>query len=165
MNISMIAAVGKNNELGKENNLIWKLKGDMKFFKNTTMGHMVVMGRKTFESLPKILPGRKNIVISRSEIINSEIEIYKSIKTFLNTYKDYEDEVFIIGGASIYKQFMDLASKLYLTEIEAADKEADVYFPDFNKEDWDKEYLSGLQGDSIKYKHVLYKRKNLVEKK
>ena len=86
MNINLIAAIGKNNELGKNNDLIWKFKGDMKFFKDTTMGHPIVMGRKTFESLPKVLPGRKNIVISTSEIINEEIELYKSIKDFLINY-------------------------------------------------------------------------------
>ena len=80
MNISLIAAIGKNYELGKNNNLIWYIKGDLKFFKETTMGHPIVMGRKTFESLPKVLPGRKNIVISKSDILNKEIEKYKSIK-------------------------------------------------------------------------------------
>ena len=77
MNINLIAAIGKNNELGKNGNLIWNIKEDMKFFKNTTMGHPIVMGRKTFESLPKVLPGRKNIVMSSKKIINEQIEIYK----------------------------------------------------------------------------------------
>ena len=89
MNINLIAAIGKNNELGKNNDLIWKLKGDMKFFKEMTMGNPIVMGRKTFESLPKVLPGRKNIVISSNQINNKEIELYKSIKEFLLNYKEY----------------------------------------------------------------------------
>ena len=112
MDINVIAAIGKNNELGKNNDLVWRLKGDMKFFRETTMGHPIVMGRKTFESLPKVLPGRKNIVISSNEILNDEIERYKSIKEFLLKYKEFNEDVFIIGGASIYKQFIDLASKL-----------------------------------------------------
>ena len=82
MNINIIAAIGKNNELGKNNDLIWKFKGDMKFFKETTMGHPVVMGRCTFESLPSILPGRENIVISTNNINNEKIKLYKSIKEF-----------------------------------------------------------------------------------
>lgn len=159
MNINIIAAIGKNNELGKDNDLIWKFKEDTKFFKETTMGHPIVMGRKTFESLPKVLPGRKNIVISRSEIINNEIEIYKSIKDFLIKYKEYNEDVFIIGGAMIYNEFIDIASKLYLTEIEDECKGADVYFPTFNKNDFDKEIISFKEENNIKFNHVLYKRK------
>ena len=159
MNINIIAAIGKNNELGKNNDLIWKFKEDMKFFKETTMGHPVVMGRNTYESLPKILPGRKNIVISRSEIINNEIEIYKSIKDFLNMYKDYEDDVFIIGGAMIYNEFINISDKLYLTEIEDECNDADVYFPAFDKKYFDKDIISEKEENNIKFNHVLYKRK------
>lgn len=131
----------------------------MKFFKDTTMGHTIVMGRKTFESLPKVLPGRKNIVISSNNINNSEIEVYKSIKEFLLSYKDFNSEIFIIGGASIYKQFYNLASKMYLTEIDAEERCADVFFPKFNISDWDKEILCEKKEDLLEYKHVLYKRK------
>lgn len=159
MNINIIAAIGKNNELGKNNDLVWKLKGDMKFFRDTTIGHSIVMGRKTFESLPKMLPERKHIVISTSEIKNDGIEIYKSIRDFLIKYQNIDEDVFIIGGASIYKQVIDLATKMYLTEIDASDECADVYFPNFNKEDWSIEEIASNQDNSINYKHVLYKRK------
>ena len=159
MDISLIAAIGKNNELGKNGDLVWKLREDMKFFKETTMGHPVVMGKNTFESLPKVLPGRKNIVISDVEIINDKIELYRSIRDFLIDYQQLNEEVFIIGGASIYNQFIDLATKMYLTEIDATDKEADVYFPKFNPIDWDKEQLATKEENSINFKHVLYKRK------
>lgn len=159
MDINLIAAIGKNNELGKNNDLIWKFKQDMKFFKETTMGYPIVMGRKTFESLPKVLPGRKNIVISTNDIKNDEIETYKSIREFLVNYQKYGDDIFIIGGASIYNQFIDLANKLYLTEIDAEDKDADVYFPKFNINEWDKEELISTEENSINFKHVLYKRK------
>ena len=159
MDINLIAAIGKNNELGKNNDLIWKFKQDMKFFRETTMGHPIVMGRKTFESLPKVLPGRKNIVISTNEIKNEEIETYKSIREFLEKYQKYRDEIFIIGGASIYNQFIDIATKLYLTEIEATDKDADVFFPNFDINDWEKEEIANQLENSIEFKHVLYKRK------
>lgn len=159
MNINIIAAIGKNNELGKNNDLIWKFKDDMKFFKETTMGHPVVMGRRTFESLPSILPGRENIIISTNDINNDKIKLYKSIKEFLLSYKDYDRDVFIIGGASLYKSFIDIASALYLTEIDDIEKDADVYFPIFNKEGFNKEIIKELEENSIKYKHVLYKRK------
>ena len=159
MNINIIAAIGKNNELGKNNDLVWRLKGDMKFFRDITIGHSIVMGRKTFESLPKMLPERKHIVISTSEIKNDKIELYKSIKDFLIKYQNIDEDVFIIGGASIYREFIDLTNKMYLTEIDASDKDADVYFPTFNKEEWDREELASNQEKSINYKHVLYKRK------
>lgn len=159
MNINIIAAIGKNNELGKNNDLIWKFKEDMKFFKETTMSHHVVMGRRTFESLPSILPGRENIVISTNNINNDKIKLYKSIKEFLVSYKDYDRDVFIIGGASIYKEFIDIASTLYLTEIDDIEKDADVYFPIFNKEEFNKEIINELEENNIKYRHVLYKRK------
>lgn len=157
MNISLIAAIGKNNELGKNGDLIWKIKEDMKFFKETTINHPVVMGRITFESLPKVLPGRKNIVISNSEINNNKIEVYKSIKAFLAKYENYKEEIFIIGGATIYNEFISFANKMYLTEIDDA-KDADTYFPNFNINDWKKEILLSNEENNIKYNHVLYKR-------
>lgn len=159
MNINIIAAIGKNNELGKNNDLIWELKKDMEFFKQTTLGHPVVMGRRTFESLPSILPGRKNIIISRSNIIDNRIETYKSIRDFLLRYENYNDDIFIIGGASIYSQFVDLTDKMYLTEINAEEKLADTYFPKFNKNEWNREIISENIENSIEFKHVLYKRK------
>lgn len=159
MNINLIAAIGKNNELGKNNDLIWKLKGDMKFFKETTMGHPIVMGRKTFESLPNVLPGRKNIVISSNKINNKQIELFKSIKEFLLNYKKYNGDVFVIGGASLYNYFIDIASKIYLTEIDEFDESADVYFPKFNNYDWNREIISVHEEKGINYSHVLYKRK------
>lgn len=160
MNINLIAAIGKNNELGKNGDLIWKIKEDMKFFKETTINHPVVMGRLTFESLPKVLSNRKNIVISSSQINNSEIEIYKSIKEFLECYNNCEEDIFIIGGASIYREFIKIANKMYLTLIDAI-ADADVYFPKFSLNDWEENILFYGEENSIKYKHVLYKRKNL----
>ena len=159
MNINIIAAIGKNNELGKNNDLIWNFKEDMKFFKETTMGHPVVMGRRTFESLPNVLPGRKNIIISRKNIIDNKIEVYKSIKEFLFNYQNYEDDIFIIGGARIYSEFISMTNKIYLTEIDAIEKDADVFFPIFDKEEFDKEIINNLEENNIKFSHVLYKRK------
>lgn len=162
MNLSIIAAVGQNNELGKNNDLIWRFKNDMKFFKETTMGHHMIMGRKTFESLPKLLDGRKHLVLTRSQLqFPEEVDVYKSVEEFLDAYKDCEEEVFDIGGATIYKELLDYANKLYLTEIDAEDKEADVYFPNFDKENFDREELTHFQDEKtgIQYKHILYKRR------
>ena len=144
MAISMIAAVGKNLELGKNNDLIWHFKEDMKFFKETTMGHPVIMGRKTFESLPKALPGRKNIVTSVEEAIkHAEAE---------NT------DAFVIGGGRIYTEFLPYADNLYLTEINAEYPDADTYFPDFNKSDYIKEIVNFYDVDGTEFYHVIYKK-------
>ena len=159
MNISLIAAIGKNNELGVDNKLIWHLKKDLQFFKKTTMGKNIIMGRNTFDSLPKMLPGRKHIVLSTTATLNEEIEIYRSIKEFLEVYKDFNEEMFVIGGAQIYKQFLEFSNNLYLTEINSEYKKADVYFPIFNKEEYNKIILCENEENNIKYSHVLYKKK------
>ena len=160
MRLSIIAAIGQNGELGKNNNLIWHLKGDMKFFKDITLGHTIVMGRKTFESLPKLLPGRKHIVLSRNNIDIPEIEVYHDIQSFLKKYQNSDEEIFNIGSASIYKILLDYTDKIYLTEIEKQ-AEADTYFPKFNKDDYNATILdiNQDQNTGIKYKHVLYKRR------
>lgn len=162
MKLSLIVAVGKNGEIGKNNDLIWRFKDDMKFFKEKTMGHHMIMGRKTFDSLPKLLEGRKHLVLTRSNLeFPEEVEVYKSVEEFLDDYKDTNEEVFDIGGASIYKELLEYADNLYLTEIDAEDKEADVYFPNFDKDDFDRQELTHFQDEKtgIQYKHVLYKRR------
>ena len=161
-NITMIAAIGKNNELGKNNDLIWKFKEDMQFFKEQTMGKPMAMGYKTFYSLRggKPLPGRKHIVLtSRNLEENPQIIIVRSLEELLKYIEEYKEEVMIIGGASIYKAMLEYADKLVLTEIDAEDKEADAFFPEFNKEEWNNEILSEHEENNIKYKHLVYKRK------
>ena len=115
--ISIIAAIGKNNELGKNNTLIWSMPADMKFFRDTTRGHTVIMGRKTFESIGKPLPNRKNIVITRDKNYKKDgIEIVNSLNEAINLTIPNE-EVFVIGGGEIYKQAIEIADKLYITHI------------------------------------------------
>ena len=159
--ISIIAAIGQNGELGKKGDLIWRLNGDMKFFKEKTSYHTIVMGRLTFESLPRLLPNRSHIVLSRFNLQVPNVKVYHNIQDFLNDYQNTDGEIFNIGGASIYKALLPYASNLYLTEIEASDKKADTYFPTFDKNNYTKEILSINQDQSskIKYKHVLYKRR------
>lgn len=129
--ISIIAAIGKNNELGKENKLLWSLPADMKHFKEITSGHTVIMGQKTFESIGRPLPNRKNIVVTRNKDFSADgVEISYSLEDTLNKFIDTEEEVFVIGGGEIYKQSMDSASKLYITHVEAEDKKADTFFPE-----------------------------------
>lgn len=158
MNLVIIAAVGKNNELGKDNRLIWHLPADLKFFKEKTMGKNIVMGRKTFESLPKILPNRHHIVITRGNVDNPEVEVYHSIDDFLKNY-NYKDETYVIGGASIYSSLIDYANSMYLTEINDVCPSADVYFPNFDRELWHSEVIGTNMENGVSYKHVLYRRR------
>ena len=155
--IALIAAIGKNNELGKNNNLIWHLPNDLKFFKEVTMGKNVVMGLNTYKSLPRKLNGRNMIVLSDVEFKEEGIIVYNDLKKLLEDYKN--EDIYIIGGASLYKLFIDKVDTMYLTEIDASDDKADVYFPKFNKDDWNREVLKENSDNDIKYKHVRYRRK------
>ena len=129
--ISLIAAIGKNNELGKGNTLLWHLPADMKHFREITTLHPVVMGRKTFESLGKPLPNRRNIVITRDvNYKRTGMELVYSLNEALDLFPNQDEEIFIIGGAEIYKQTMPVADKLYITHIDAEDREADAFFPE-----------------------------------
>lgn len=133
--ISIIASIGKNKELGFRNQLLWHLPDDLKNFKEITSGHAIVMGKKTFESIGKPLPNRKNIILTRDK--NSKADgciIAHSVNDVLDLIKD-EDETFVIGGGEIYKLFLPLADKLYLTEVETSLK-ADTFFPEFDKTGW-----------------------------
>ena len=155
--ISMIAAVGKNMEIGKGNTLIWHIPKDMKFFKETTLGHTVVMGRKTYESLPAPLSNRKMVIISSHNIL--DVDTVGNIDDILNKYMETSEEIFIIGGASIYKQFIEYADKLYLTEIDSECLNADSYFPKIDKNMWKKEIIDSGIYEKIKYKICKYVRK------
>lgn len=161
--ISLIVAIGKNNELGKENKLLWSLPADMKHFKETTSGHTVIMGRKTFESIGKALPNRKNIVITRDTNFQSEgIEIAHSLEEALELFKNTDEEVFVIGGGEIYKQAIEKADKLYITHVEAEDKDADSFFPIIDKEIWQETKREDFKKDDKNphdYSFVEYEQK------
>lgn len=155
---SIIAAVGKNNELGKKGGLVFHIKEDMKFFKETTTGHTVVMGFKTWESLPKKLPNRKNIVVTFEEFEGPD-ECVTDLEKFIKENESTDEEIFIIGGGSIYAQFLEHAKKLYLTEVDGEDKDADVFFPAFDKTLYDKKVLREGSDSGIDYKMCLYEAK------
>jgi len=135
--ISIIAAIGKNNELGKSNTLLWHMPADMKHFREITSLHAVIMGRKTFESIGRPLPNRRNIVITRDADYKKGlpaeaggVEVVHSLSGALDLFPNKNEEIFIIGGAEIYKQAMPIADKLYITHIDAEEKEADAFFPE-----------------------------------
>jgi dihydrofolate reductase len=131
--ISAIVAKAKNNIIGKDNDLPWHLPGDLKWFKNKTLNRHVIMGRKSFESLPGILPNRVHVVITRDQsYFHSNIVVKHSIDEALAyAHQEGEDEVFILGGGIIYSQTQDLWQRLYLTEVDA-EPEGDTYFPEVN---------------------------------
>lgn len=158
VSIKIIAAIGKNNELGINNELIWHLKEDLKFFREETMNHKIVMGYNTFLSLPKLLPGRTHIVLTHHQIDNKEVMVFSNFEELLSYLKALDEEVYIIGGASIYKLFLNVADELVLTEINS-EALADAYFPTFNKEEYDKELIDEHNENDISYKHVRYRRK------
>ncbi len=132
--ISLIAAIGKNNELGKNNALVWSMPTDLKYFRQKTSGHPVIMGRKTFEAIGHPMPKRKNIIITRDKNYKKDgIEVVHSLKEALNSARTTlaeNGEIFIIGGEEIFKQAMDTADRLYITHIDAEDKKADTFFPE-----------------------------------
>lgn len=163
MSIIIIAAIGKNRELGKNGDLIWHIPEDLKYFKEKTMGKTIVMGKNTFNSLPKLLPGRKHVILSEDNDFNKDIGdslvFYNKDKlmNYLNT--DLKDEeVFITGGASMYSMFIDICDKMYLTRIGAEEKEADVYFPEFADKDWDDDMEYMYEYNGIVVKHMIYQR-------
>ena len=144
---TIIAAIGRSNELGKDGDLIWHLPSDMKFFRETTSGHTIIMGRKTFESLPKgALPNRRNVVLSRNEKNFPGAETFASLKDALASCSAEED-IYIIGGASVYTEALPLADRLCLTEVHDTPKEADAFFPNFNREEWDVDFLEKHEKD------------------
>ena len=137
MILSLIAVIGKNNEIGVKGGLLAHLPADLKHFKEITSGHTVIMGRKTFKSLPKgPLPNRRNIVISRNPDLQIPgVEMVSSLDQALLKVMD-EKEVFIIGGAQIYNQSLSIADRLYLTKLHNGFPEADAFFPEINYSEW-----------------------------
>lgn len=160
MKLTEIAAIGKNRELGKDNQLIWHFPQDLKFFKEQTKGHTIVMGRKTFESLPGMLPKRHHIVISKSGAkFPEEVEEFSSIDAFVDAYQTKQEEIFVIGGATIYKQMLNLCHRLILTEIDQS-YDADVFFPEFDKTLYHKKILNDITENGVHYQHVEYRLKS-----
>lgn len=132
--ISLIACIDTNYGIGKDNKLLYSFKEDMKFFKDTTMGHDIVMGYNTYKSIGRALEGRNNIVLSSSDLEEPFICMTKG--EVIDKYKNSDKEVFIIGGAKTYMDFINYADVLYLTHV-TDEKEADSYFPKFTIEDYE----------------------------
>ena len=184
MSFSIIAALGKNRELGKNGGLIFKLPTDLKYFKDTTMGHPVLVGKRTFESLPGMLPGRKHYVVTRTGVRSfsptsavttrtgdeprddareerfgenvSTPVLVPDLQGFISEHQDSPEEIFVIGGGMIYKQLLEHADKLYLTEVDVEDAGADTFFPEFDKSKYNRVELGKGEDNGIKFTFVRY---------
>lgn len=161
--ISMIAAVAKNGVIGADNDMPWHLSTDLKRFKAVTMGKPIIMGRRTFESVGKALPGRLNLVVSRSKELTLEgAEVVSSLDQALERAAETgANEIMITGGGQIYKMMMEKADKLYITEVDAS-PEGDTYFPEIDPGDWTvvhEEHVSKGERDSAETVYRIYERK------
>lgn len=159
MKLTMIAAIGKNRELGYKNKLIWHIKEDMEFFKKHTWGKSIIMGMNTFKSLPRLLSNRHHIVITHRELKETDdIRVFHDIDEVLKFLETQDDEIVVIGGASIYRVLLPYADELLITEIDAT-SEADTFFPEICKDDWNEELLKDFSKEKIPYRHLKYTRK------
>lgn len=146
--VSIIAAIGKNRELGKENKLLWDIPEDMAWFREKTKGHPVIMGRKTFLSIGHPLPGRLNIVLTKDPAFHADgITVAQSLDAALQQAKTAEggEEMFIIGGANLYSQAIPIADKLYITNVEATDPAADAFFPEYTSRFTNTEFTKTIK--------------------
>ena len=161
--LSIIVAKAKNNVIGKNNELIWKLPEDLKRFKQLTTGHTIIMGRKTFESLGRVLPNRKHIIFSQNpdfKVNEENVEIVHSMLQ-IQGYIEDKEEHFVIGGAMIYNLLMPYVTKMYVTQIDK-EFEGDAFFPRIDENTWEVIEKSEVMEDEnshLKYQYITYKRK------
>ena len=160
--LSIIVAKAKNNVIGKDNSLIWHLPEDLKRFKTLTTGHNIIMGRRTFESLGRILPNRFHVILCNDMELNIDdenVEVLEDI-SLLDKYINSDEENFVIGGATIYKLLMPYCKKMYITEIDQ-DFEGDVYFPEIDSSEWkvtNKEKGLKDEKNPFDYEYVTYEK-------
>lgn len=163
--ISIIAAVAKNNIIGGDNKLLWHIPEDLKHFKDITSNHTIIMGRKTFQSLPNVLPKRHHIVLTKDKnyIIDSDsVTIVHNLKEIVDKYKTSKEEVFVIGGGEIYSAFLPYCKNLYLTKINK-NFEGDTSFPKIEPSQWKFTYSSELNKtlkDNLEFKFINLTKKN-----
>ncbi|WP_418222998.1 dihydrofolate reductase [Clostridium isatidis] len=157
--LSIIVAKANNDVIGGDNKLLWHISKDLKRFKEITTGHTIIMGRKTFESLPKVLPNRKHIVITRDKnfkVDSDMVHIVNDISTVLEKFKDSDEEAFVIGGGEIYKSLLAYCKKIYLTRV-YKNFEGDTIFPNLDLEDWNiinKSEIFTNEKDNLKFDFI-----------
>lgn len=158
--IGLIVARSKNNVIGKNGQIPWKIKGEQKQFKELTTGNVVIMGRKSYEEIGHPLPNRENIVVSSSKNFEGEnLVTAHSLKEALELAG--ERDVYIAGGYGLFKEAIDIFDKMYITEVDIEIEDGDTLFPEFNIEEFD--FMEGeAGGEEIKYRRTLYNRKTKV---
>jgi dihydrofolate reductase len=159
MTLTIVVAISENRAIGKDNKLLWRLPKDLKHFKEITTGHTIIMGRKTYESVGKPLPNRRNIIITRQAITIEGCEVVNSIDAAIDLCKD-EQEVFIVGGSEIYKQAMKLTDRIYLTIVHKQ-FEADSFFPEIDPKEWKEVHREDHEPDEknlLPYSFITYER-------
>lgn len=165
MLISAIVATAKNNVIGKDNQIPWYLPADLSYFKKTTLGHHIIMGRNSFRSIGRPLPKRTNIVVTRDPFFSADgVLVAHSVEEALGmAYDGGEEEVFIIGGGEIYKETAELWDKIYLTKVEL-ETEGDVFFPEINPDEWKEIWQETHQPDEKnEYAYTYYILERLVD--
>lgn len=163
-NMGLIVATAQNREIGYKKELIYRIKEDLEFFKQITMDSYLIMGRNTYECMPKSLPRRRYIVLSRDEKFNLEPPkiVHRNLEETLTFVSQEKESTFwVVGGAIIYKKFLPYIDKMYITEIFSKYPDADTFFPEFNKDEWYKNCGEELycSENNVNYRHVLYLRK------
>ena len=160
-----MAEKGLNNEIGKNNKLIWNLKYDQKLFKEKTEGSIMVMGRNTFNALPGVFPNRKHIVLSTTKKFNKPIDAQiESVSNVLELIKQCrklseKKDVYIIGGESMYNLFIDYADKMYITQVNQREDGADAFFPEIDKKQWNEKVIENKVEKGIEFSFIEYTRK------
>lgn len=158
--LSLIVAKAENNVIGKDNKLLWHLPEDLKRFKNLTTGHTIIMGRKTFESLGRVLPNRKHVVFTQNpnfKVDDVNVKIVHSLQD-IQEYVEDKNENFVIGGEKIYNLLMPYVNKMYITEIHK-DFDGDTFFPNVDLESWKETSREKMNADDFDYDFVVYERK------
>ncbi len=159
MIVTIVVAISENHAIGKDNKLLWYLPKDLKHFKDITTGHTVIMGRKTYDSVGKPLPNRRNIIITRQAITIEGCEVVSSLESAIDLCKS-EQEVFIVGGAEIYKQAMKLTDRIYLTIVNK-EFEGDSFFPEIDMPEWKEIFREDHEPDEknkLPYSFITYER-------
>ena len=155
--ISLIVARSKNNVIGKNKQIPWKIKGEQKQFKELTIGNVVIMGRKSYEEIGHPLQNRMNIVVSSTKNYTGEnLVTVETLKQGIEIAGD--DNIFIVGGYGLFKEAIPLVDKMYITEVDIEIKDGDVFFPEFNQEEFEK-VIGEIAGDEIKYTRTYYTRR------
>lgn len=155
--ISIIVAVAKGGAIGKEGKIPWKIPGEQRQFKELTTGHVVIMGRTSYEEIGHPLPERTNIVVSKTKVFSGEnLHTVKSLKEAIE--RAGQEEIFIAGGAEIFQEALPLADKIYMTYVDMEVPDADRFFPDFPEEEYNREEIEKVGGETS-YLRVLYTKK------